>query len=125
MFLVTGEQVSGFFLLFISLLAFNVKFRSVLIKLHELGEIELGLLEKLNFSYDNVLEGEDFAGVLNDLFANLISSPILILLLKNYHCLEIAAYNFLVSSLKVDFCTSLIMISIIFLRMSFCWEFLA
>jgi hypothetical protein len=71
-----GKQVGGFFLLFVSLLAFNVKFGSVLIQLHELGEIELGLLEQLDLSHDNVLEGEDLAGVLNDLFTNSISGPV-------------------------------------------------
>ena len=77
MFLVPGEQVGGFFLLFISLFAFNVKFGSVLIQFHKFGKIELGLLEELDLSYDNVLEGEDLAGVLDDLFANSISSPII------------------------------------------------
>ena len=56
-----GEQISGFFLLFVSLFAFNVELGSVLVQLHELGEIELGLLEELDLSDDDVLEGEDLA----------------------------------------------------------------
>ena len=71
-----GEQVGGFFLLFISLFAFNVKFGSVLIQFHKFGKIELGLLEEFNLSHDNVLQGEDLAGVLNDLFADSIGGSI-------------------------------------------------
>ena len=72
------EQVCGFVFLFFSLFAFNIELWSVLIQLHQLGKIELRFLEKLNFSYNNVLEGENLAGILHDLFANSISSPIIV-----------------------------------------------
>jgi hypothetical protein len=74
----SNKQVCGFFLLLLSLFAFNVKFWSVLIQLHELGEIELRLLEKLDLSYNNVLEGEYLAGILDNLFADSISGPIIV-----------------------------------------------
>jgi hypothetical protein len=41
-----------------------------LIELHELGEIELGLLEELDLSDEHVLEREDLAGLLLNLLAN-------------------------------------------------------
>lgn len=45
---------------------------SLLIELHELGEIELGLLEDLDLSDEAVvLEGEDLGALLLDLLADL------------------------------------------------------
>jgi len=76
-FLLSNKQVCGFFFLFISLFALDIEFWSVLIKFHELGKIELGLLEELDLSYNNVLEGEDFAGILDNLFADLVSGQFL------------------------------------------------
>jgi hypothetical protein len=74
----SNKQVCGCFSLFLSLFAFNVKFWSVLIQFHELGEIELGFLEELDLSYNNILEGEYLAGILDNLFANSISSSIIL-----------------------------------------------
>jgi len=42
----------------------------VLVELHELGEIELGLLEDLDLLDEHVLEGEDLGAVLGDLLGN-------------------------------------------------------
>ena len=41
-----------------------------LIELHELGEIELGLLEDLDLLDENVLKGEDLGALLSDLLGN-------------------------------------------------------
>ena len=41
----------------------------LLIELHKLGKIELGLLEELDLSDEDVLEREDLRGLLNDLLA--------------------------------------------------------
>ena len=38
--------------------------------LHELGQIELGLLEKLDLSHEDVLEGEDLLALLNNGLSN-------------------------------------------------------
>jgi len=62
------QEVLWFFLDF--LLAFDFKLWLVLIELHELGEIELGLLEELDLSDKDVLEGEDFSTFLLNLLAN-------------------------------------------------------
>ena len=43
-----------------------------MIELHELGKIELRLLEKLDLSDEDVLEREDLAALLGDLFAKSI-----------------------------------------------------
>ena len=40
-----------------------------MVELHELGEIELGLLEELDLSDEDVLEREDLRALLNDLLA--------------------------------------------------------
>jgi hypothetical protein len=48
----------------------------LLIELHELGEIELGLLKELDLSDEDVLEGEDLRALLNDLFAKRILDAI-------------------------------------------------
>lgn len=55
---VTGEEVLWLFFL-LSLLSLDFKFGSLLIELHELGEIELGFLEQLDLSDKDVLEWED------------------------------------------------------------------
>lgn len=64
-----GEEVGWLFLSF-SLLALDFKFWFLLIEFHKLGEIELGLLEKLDLSHENVLEWEDFSTLLLDFFSN-------------------------------------------------------
>jgi len=46
-----------------------------LIEFHELGEIELGLLEQLNLLDEDVLEWEDLSTFLLDLLANTIRDP--------------------------------------------------
>ena len=63
-----GELVLGLFLS-VSLLALDLNFGLLLIELHELGQIELGLLEELDLADEDVLEGEDLLALLNDLFA--------------------------------------------------------
>jgi len=64
----SSELVLGLFL-GISLLSLDLDFGLLLIELHELGEIELGLLEKLDLSNEDVLEGEDLLALLGDLLA--------------------------------------------------------
>ena len=54
-----GEEILGFFLLIVSLLSLNFELWLLGVELHELSEIELGFLEKLNLSHEDVLEGED------------------------------------------------------------------
>ena len=49
----------------------------LLIELHKLGKIELGLLEELDLSDEDVLEGEDFLAVLHNLLAKRILDAIL------------------------------------------------
>ena len=49
----------------------------VLVEVHELDEIELGLLEKLELAdHAVILEREDLAALLLDLFANVVLKPI-------------------------------------------------
>ena len=43
-----------------------------LIELHELGEIELGLLEDLDLLDEDVLEREDLGALLGDLLGNVV-----------------------------------------------------
>lgn len=62
-----GEKVGGLFLFFLS---FDLKFGLLLIEFHELGEIELGLLEELDLSHENVLEREDLSALLSDFLSN-------------------------------------------------------
>jgi hypothetical protein len=52
------------------LLALDFKLWLVLVELHEFGEIELGLLEKLDLSDEDILEWEDLAALLLDLLSN-------------------------------------------------------
>lgn len=68
----TSELVLWFFLGF--LLALDLEFGSLLIELHELGEIELGLLEELDLSHEDVLEGEDLATLLLDFLSNSVGN---------------------------------------------------
>jgi hypothetical protein len=68
--LIGSEFVLGFFLGSVGLLALDLEFGFLLIEFHELGEIELGLLEKLDLSDEHVLEGEDLAALLLDFLAN-------------------------------------------------------
>jgi hypothetical protein len=82
LFLLSSKQVSGFLLLLVSLLALDINLGSVLIQLHQLGKIELGFLKKLDLSYNNVLEGEDLSGILDNLFADRISSSIIELMIS-------------------------------------------
>ena len=43
-----------------------------MIEFHELGEIELGLLEHLNLFDENILKWEDLLTLLSDVFVNLV-----------------------------------------------------
>lgn len=61
-----SELVLGSFLL----LALDLNLRLLLIELHELGQIELGLLEQLDLSNEDVLEREDLLAFLSDGLAN-------------------------------------------------------
>jgi hypothetical protein len=47
------------------------------VKLHELGEIELGLLENLKLLDDDILKGEDLDGFLGDLLGNRVGKELL------------------------------------------------
>lgn len=67
-----GELVLWLFLAF--LLTLDFEFWFLLIELHELGEIELGLLEELDLSYEDVLEGEDLATLLLDFLSNSVGN---------------------------------------------------
>jgi hypothetical protein len=51
--------------------------RLLLVELHELGQVELGLLEQLNLADEHVLEGEDLLALLDDLLAKRILDAIL------------------------------------------------
>lgn len=67
------KEVAGFFcsLFFISFLLFLLySFWSFLIELHELGKIELGLLEKLDLSDQDILERENLATFSLDFLSN-------------------------------------------------------
>jgi hypothetical protein len=64
-----SEKILGLFFA-VGLLAFNLELWLLLVELHELGEIELGLLEELDLSHEHVLEGEDLLALLDDLLAN-------------------------------------------------------
>ena len=55
-----GELVLGCFLL----LALDLDLGLLLVKLHKLGQIELGLLEQLDLSHKHVLEREDLLALL-------------------------------------------------------------
>jgi len=48
------------------------------VELHELGEIELGLLEDLDLLDEDVLEGEDLGAVLGDLLGNGLGEAVMI-----------------------------------------------
>ena len=71
-----SEEVLGLILLAFGLLALASLFRLLLIEFHELGKIELGLLEELDLSDEYVLEGEDLLALLGDLFTNSILNAI-------------------------------------------------
>jgi hypothetical protein len=47
------------------------------VELHKLGKIELGLLEDLDLSDENVLEGEDLGAVLGDLLGDDVGEELL------------------------------------------------
>ncbi len=64
-----GELVLGL-LGSVGLLALDLNLGLLLIELHELGQIELGLLEELDLADEHVLEGEDLLALLHDLLAN-------------------------------------------------------
>lgn len=44
-----------------------------LVELHELGQVELGLLEDLDLLDEHVLEGEDLGALFSDLAGNLVA----------------------------------------------------
>ena len=66
--LVLGSGISGLGLLL----------GVALVKLHELGEIELGLLEDLDLLDEHVLEREDLGALLRDLLGNVLGEAKLI-----------------------------------------------
>lgn len=70
--LLVGKEVLWLFSAF--LLSFDFKFGFLLIELHKLGKIELGLLKKLDLSYENVLKGEDFSTLLLDFLSNSVGN---------------------------------------------------
>jgi hypothetical protein len=49
----------------------------VLVEFHELGKIELGLLEDLDLADEDVLKREDLGALLGDLLANLVGNELL------------------------------------------------
>lgn len=56
----------------------------VLVQVHELGEIELGLLEKLALAdHAVVLKREDLGALLLDLLANIVLNPIVVTNINN------------------------------------------
>ena len=57
--LLLAKEVGSFVSLLTFLGSLLIDFWSFLIELHELGEIELGFLEKFDLSDEYVLEGED------------------------------------------------------------------
>jgi len=64
-----GELVLGLFLS-VSLLALDLDLGLLLVELHELGQIELGLLEQLDLADEHVLKREDLLALLRDLLAH-------------------------------------------------------
>jgi hypothetical protein len=74
----SGEEVLRLFFSLTSgvcLLSLNGELGSLLIELHEFSEIELGLLEELDLSDEDVLKREDLSAFLLNLLANSVSSP--------------------------------------------------
>lgn len=49
------------------------------VELHQLGQVELGLLQDLDLADEHVLKGEDLRAFLLDLLANLVGDPIIII----------------------------------------------
>lgn len=66
------KEVLWLFLDFFGFLALDLEFWLLLVEFHKLGQIELRLLEELHLSHKGVLEREDFATLLLDLFTNRI-----------------------------------------------------
>ena len=60
----------------VSFLTLDGKFRSLLVEFHEFGEIELGLLEELDLSDQDVLERENLAALSLDFLANALLNAI-------------------------------------------------
>jgi hypothetical protein len=67
------ESVLGLFGHFGGLNSFGL----VVVELHKLGKIELGLLEDLDLSDEDVLKGEDLGAVLGDLLGDLVGDELL------------------------------------------------
>lgn len=87
------EEVLGLVSLGLFSLLGSCKFRSLLVELHKLGEIEFGLLQELELSNEDVLEREDFSAFLLDLLAKSLRSA------KDIININGRTYNFLTSSL--------------------------
>lgn len=83
-----SELVLGSFLL----LALDLNLRLLLIELHELGQIELGLLEQLDLSHEDVLEREDLLAFLSNGLADLVADELLGKLLEG-GLLSLANHN--------------------------------
>lgn len=69
-----SKLVLGLFFGSTFFLALDLELGLLLVELHELSKIELGLLEKLDLSDEDVLEGEDFAALLGDLLSNRVGN---------------------------------------------------
>lgn len=65
-----GQLVLGLVIFLLFSLFFGDYFGSLLVQLHELGEIELGLLNHLDFSDEDILDREDLATLLLNLLSD-------------------------------------------------------
>lgn len=63
-------------------------FRAVGVELHKFGEIELGLLEDLDLTDEDVLKGEDLGALLGDLLADLVGEAERVIIIKDLQFLE-------------------------------------
>lgn len=69
-----SKLVLGLFIGSTFFLALDLELGLLLVELHKLGEIELRLLEKLDLSHKDVLEGEDFTALFGDLLSNRVGN---------------------------------------------------
>ncbi len=69
---ISKKSLSELVLRGLFLLSLDFNLGLLLVELHELGEIELGLLEELDLSDEDVLEGEDLLALLSDGLTNRI-----------------------------------------------------
>jgi len=97
-----------FLLVFIFSFFLPLNFWSLLIQLHEFGEIELGLLNKLDLSDQNILDWENLGTFFSDLFSNwllneffgkILEGRLLALIHHNFH--HLFADNLLLRALGI------------------------